>query len=111
MSNRAIHSLTDSEAQGYLWILLVNFYPNSRHLDNTGLISFVCVSWMKRHHVRDLARKNSNVFALFDQKQISELKEAFSFIDQNGDGVIDRDDLQEVFQSLGKQEINHCRPH
>ncbi len=66
---------------------------------------------MKRHHVRDLARKNSNVFALFDQKQISELKEAFSFIDQNGDGVIDRDDLQEVFQSLGKQEINHCRPH
>jgi Ca2+-binding EF-hand superfamily protein len=51
---------------------------------------------------RDLARRNSNVFALFDQKQISELKEAFSFIDQNGDGIVDREDLQEVFQSLGK---------
>ena len=58
---------------------------------------------MKKHpQARDLARRNSNVFALFDQKQISELKEAFSFIDQNGDGIIDREDLQEVFQSLGK---------
>lgn len=56
----------------------------------------------KRTNVRELARRNSNVFSLFDQKQISELKEAFSFIDQNGDGVVDREDLQEVFQSLGK---------
>lgn len=56
---------------------------------------------MKRRTVQ-LARKNSNVFAQFDQKQISELKEAFSFIDQNGDGVIDRDDLKEVWASLGK---------
>lgn len=56
---------------------------------------------MKRRTVQ-LARKNSNVFAQFDQKQISELKEAFSFIDQNGDGVVDRDDLKEVWASLGK---------
>lgn len=48
-----------------------------------------------------LARKNSNVFAQFDQKQISELKEAFSFIDQNGDGVVDREDLKEVWAALG----------
>lgn len=48
-----------------------------------------------------LARRNSNVFSSFDQKQIAEYKEAFSFIDQNGDGVIDREDLTEVFQSLG----------
>lgn len=60
----------------------------------------------KRLQGRDLARRNSNVFSLFDQKQISELKEAFSFIDQNGDGVVDRDDLQEVFQSLGKQDFS-----
>ena len=58
---------------------------------------------MKRRTVQ-LARKNSNVFAQFDQKQISELKEAFSFIDQNGDGVVDRDDLKEVWASLGKFE-------
>ena len=55
---------------------------------------------MKRRTVQ-LARKNSNVFAQFDQKQITELKEAFSFIDQNGDGVIDREDLKEVWTSLG----------
>lgn len=55
---------------------------------------------MKRRTVQ-LARKNSNVFAQFDQKQIAELKEAFSFIDQNGDGVVDRDDLKEVWASLG----------
>ena len=55
---------------------------------------------MKRRTVQ-LARKNSNVFAQFDQKQISEFKEAFSFIDQNGDGVIDREDLKEVWASLG----------
>lgn len=55
---------------------------------------------MKRRTVQ-LARKNSNVFAQFDQKQIAELKEAFSFIDQNGDGVVDHDDLKEVWTSLG----------
>lgn len=55
---------------------------------------------MKRRTVQ-LARKNSNVFAQFDQKQIAELKEAFSFIDQNGDGVVDREDLKEVWASLG----------
>lgn len=52
-----------------------------------------------------LARRNSNVFSSFDQKQIAEYKEAFSFIDQNGDGVIDREDLTEVFQSLGKTRL------
>ena len=51
---------------------------------------------------KPLARRNSNVFAQFDQKQIAEFKEAFTFIDQNGDGVVDREDLQEVWQSLGK---------
>lgn len=60
---------------------------------------------MKRRTVQ-LARKNSNVFAQFDQKQISELKEAFSFIDQNGDGVLDREDLKEVWLSLGNKLIN-----
>lgn len=44
---------------------------------------------------------NSNVFAMFDQRQISELKEAFSFIDSNGDGLVDREDLREIWGSLG----------
>jgi Ca2+-binding EF-hand superfamily protein len=48
-----------------------------------------------------MARQNSNVFAMFDQKQIAELKEAFTFIDQNADGLIDREDLVEIWTSLG----------
>lgn len=38
---------------------------------------------------------------MFDQKQIAELKEAFTFIDQNADGLIDRDDLVDIWTSLG----------
>jgi Ca2+-binding EF-hand superfamily protein len=38
---------------------------------------------------------------MFDQRQISEFKEAFTFIDQNGDGLVDREDLCEVLTSLG----------
>jgi len=47
-------------------------------------------------------KATSNVFALFDQSQIQEFKEAFNMIDQNRDGFIDKDDLGQMFQSLGK---------
>ena len=50
-------------------------------------------------------RATSNVFAMFDQSQIQEFKEAFNMIDQNRDGFIDQADLQEMFASLGK-EVN-----
>ncbi|KAF9547032.1 Myosin regulatory light polypeptide 9, partial [Lunasporangiospora selenospora] len=46
-------------------------------------------------------RQNSNVFAMFDQKQIVELKEAFSLIDHDTDGFIDREDLKDMLASLG----------
>ena len=39
---------------------------------------------------------------MFDQRQIGEFKEAFSFIDQNSDGLIDRSDLEEILTSLGR---------
>jgi len=51
-------------------------------------------------------RATSNVFAMFDQPQIQEFKEAFSLIDQNHDGFIDKDDLQDMFASLGKNVEN-----
>ncbi|KAJ2160165.1 hypothetical protein GGF46_002478 [Coemansia sp. RSA 552] len=51
------------------------------------------------------ARQNSNVFAIFDQKQISELKEAFEIFDHNSDGVVDRDDLREMLSSLGQENL------
>uniref|UniRef100_A0A8C4NLY4 Myosin, light chain 9a, regulatory n=1 Tax=Eptatretus burgeri TaxID=7764 RepID=A0A8C4NLY4_EPTBU len=47
-------------------------------------------------------RATSNVFAMFDQTQIQEFKEAFNVIDQNRDGFIDREDLQDMLASLGK---------
>lgn len=50
---------------------------------------------------RRIRRTSSNVFAMFDQAQIQEFKEAFNLIDQNHDGFIDKDDLQEMLASLG----------
>lgn len=46
-------------------------------------------------------RATSNIFAMFDQAQIQEFKEAFNMIDQNRDGFIDKDDLENMFASLG----------
>lgn len=48
-------------------------------------------------------RATSNVFAMFDQSQIQEFKEAFNMIDQNRDGFIDAVDLKDMFASLGKE--------
>ncbi|XP_041361390.1 myosin regulatory light chain 12A-like isoform X2 [Gigantopelta aegis] len=47
-------------------------------------------------------RYTSNVFAMFNQAQIQEFKEAFNMIDQNRDGFVDKDDLFEIYTSLGK---------
>ncbi|XP_068789852.1 myosin regulatory light chain 2, smooth muscle minor isoform-like [Struthio camelus] len=47
-------------------------------------------------------RATSNVFAMFDQSQIQEFKEAFNMIDQNRDGFIDEDDLHNMLISVGK---------
>ena len=46
--------------------------------------------------------RTSNIFAMFDQSQIQEFKEAFNIIDQNRDGFITSDDLRDMFASLGK---------
>lgn len=51
-------------------------------------------------------RATSNVFAMFDQAQIAEFKEAFNMIDQNHDGFIDKEDLHDMLASLGKLAIN-----
>ena len=39
---------------------------------------------------------------MFEQRQIAEFKEAFSYIDQNNDGLIDQGDLRETLMSLGR---------
>lgn len=49
-------------------------------------------------------RATSNVFAMFDQSQIQEFKEAFNMIDQNRDGFVDKEDLHDMLASLGKSK-------
>lgn len=53
-------------------------------------------------------RATSNVFAMFDQAQIQEFKEAFNMIDQNRDGFIDKEDLHDMFASLGVYTYIFC---
>lgn len=48
------------------------------------------------------ARQNSNIFAMFSQKQITEFKEAFSMIDHDNDGFLDKEDLKDMLASLGE---------
>lgn len=38
----------------------------------------------------------------FDQKTVQEFKEAFTVIDQNKDGIIDKSDLKDMYASLGQ---------
>ena len=53
-------------------------------------------------------RATSNVFAMFDQAQIQEFKEAFNLIDQNRDGFIDKEDLADMLASLGILNLCLC---
>merc|ERR1712166_617469 len=53
-------------------------------------------------------RATSNVFAMFNQDQIQEFKEAFNMIDQNRDGFIDKEDLHDMLASLGKDPTDEC---
>ncbi|XP_057648294.1 myosin regulatory light polypeptide 9-like isoform X1 [Chionomys nivalis] len=42
----------------------------------------------------------SSVFAMFDQFQFQEFKEAFNMIDQNWDGFTDKEDLYDMLPSM-----------
>lgn len=52
-------------------------------------------------------REPSGVFSLFQTAQIQQFKEAFSLIDQDGDGIVSEHDLKAIFASLGP----FCSPH
>jgi len=45
---------------------------------------------------------SSDAFQTFDQKTIQEFKEAFTIMDQNKDGFIDKNDLKDMYASLGQ---------
>jgi len=46
-------------------------------------------------------REPSGAFQLFQAPQIQQFKEAFSLIDQDGDGIVSEKDLKAVFSNLG----------
>jgi Ca2+-binding EF-hand superfamily protein len=47
-------------------------------------------------------RSGSDAFQTFDQKTINEFKEAFGIMDQNKDGYIDKNDLRDLYASMGQ---------
>ena len=59
----------------------------------------------EKEEIRSEPKKKhvGNVFALFNQSQIQEFKEAFTMIDQNRDGIIDEDDLAAIYQQIGRE--------
>ncbi|XP_039218566.1 myosin regulatory light chain 2, ventricular/cardiac muscle isoform [Crotalus tigris] len=52
-------------------------------------------------------RTDSNVFSMFEQAQIQEFKEAFTIMDQNRDGFIDKADLRDTFAALGRLNVKN----
>jgi Ca2+-binding EF-hand superfamily protein len=46
-------------------------------------------------------KKSVNVMAMFNQTQIQEFKEAFTMMDQDRDGIINEDDLANIYQQVG----------
>ncbi|KAL5494961.1 hypothetical protein ACEPAI_423 [Sanghuangporus weigelae] len=46
-------------------------------------------------------REPSGAFQLFQAPQVQQFKEAFSLIDQDGDGIVSEKDLKAVFANLG----------
>ena len=56
-------------------------------------------------------RATSNVFAMFNQDQIQEFKEAFNMIDHNRDGFIDNEDLHDMLASHWRKIFNYTKPN
>merc|ERR1712168_622200 len=48
-------------------------------------------------------KTSSNVFALFNQAQIQEFKEAFTLMDQDRDGVLGQSDIAAMFEQTGRE--------
>ncbi|KAM4627216.1 myosin regulatory light chain 2B, cardiac muscle isoform-like [Polymixia lowei] len=44
---------------------------------------------------------------MFEQNQIQEFKEAFTIMDQNRDGLIDKSDLRDTFAAVGRLNVGN----
>lgn len=50
---------------------------------------------------RSIKRRESNIFGMLTQEQISKLRETFNMLDVNSDGFITKQDLYERIESIG----------
>ena len=57
----------------------------------------------RRNRRKRTQRKTSNVFAMLGPDLLQKLKEAFSYLDQDRDSVIGREDLRSTYNSVGEQ--------
>jgi len=52
---------------------------------------------------RKKAKKSgSNIFSMFSQRQVAEFKEAFQMMDNDKDGIINKNDLRATYDALGR---------
>jgi myosin regulatory light chain 12 len=58
-------------------------------------------STLRRKQLTLKAKSSKSGFAVFDQIEIQEFKEAFNMIDQDKDGLISSHDLSLMFATLG----------
>ncbi|CAI9740280.1 myosin regulatory light chain 12A-like [Octopus vulgaris] len=91
-----------------------NIWNHLEQLEQVKNERFVSATWVFKYSAKMSTKKSrkgkrnrtqrytSNVFAMFNQAQIQEFKEAFNIIDQNRDGYVDKDDLLDIQTSLGK---------
>jgi len=47
-------------------------------------------------------KSGSNVFDMFTQKQVAEMKEGFQIMDRDKDGVLGKEDLRAIFDEVGR---------
>jgi len=75
-------------------------YPSSLGAGDASPGSLSPFSGTKAQRSR-ARREPSGAFQLFQAPQIQQFKEAFSLIDQDGDGIVSEKDLKAVFANLG----------
>jgi len=47
-------------------------------------------------------KSGSNIFSMFSQRQVAEFKEAFQMMDNDKDGIINKNDLRATYDALGR---------
>uniref|UniRef100_A0A8C9LDH9 Myosin light chain 2 n=1 Tax=Pavo cristatus TaxID=9049 RepID=A0A8C9LDH9_PAVCR len=67
----------------------------------------LCEAMAPKKAKKRIEGANSNVFSMFEQAQIQEFKEAFTIMDQNRDGFIDKADLRDTFAALGRLNVKN----